>query len=91
MSREVLRKMSDAVGERRELEQIAAEALFELQRAVSLHGPMNSAHEGYAVLLEELDELWDEIKLKEPSKSRMRTEAIQVAAMALRFVRDMCA
>ena len=55
---------------------------------------MQSAHEGYAVLLEEVDELWDEVK-KNPSKyahrdKDMRKEAIQIAAMAIRFVLDVC-
>ena len=43
-----------------------------------------------SVLLEEVEELWDEIK-KSPKKRdpiKMRTEAIQVAAMALRFIHD---
>ena len=31
----------------------------ELIRARKNHGPMLSVHEGYAVLLEEVDELWD--------------------------------
>lgn len=51
---------------------------------------MNSAHEGYAVILEELDELWEEVKSQKQDKARMREEAIQVAAMAARFVEDLC-
>ncbi len=54
--------------------------------------PINSAHEGYAVLLEEVDELkehvWTNQKQRDPSA--MRKEAIQVAAMAVRFIRDVC-
>ena len=54
----------------------------------------NSAHEGYSVLAEEVDELWQEVK-KNPTKhpqrkDLMRKEAIQVAAMALRFLEDCC-
>jgi len=51
----------------------------------------NSAHEGYAVILEELDELWEAVKLNQNTPGReekMRTEAIQVGAMALRFLVD---
>ena len=66
----------------------------EFYRAADLHKPFNSAHEGYAILLEEVDELWDEVK-KNPHKSperlaNMRTEAIQVAAMAMQFLKDVC-
>lgn len=62
----------------------------EVLRAMNLHKPMNSQHEGYAVILEELDELWGEIKKKEPDKIKMREEAIHVAAMAVRFCIDVC-
>lgn len=65
-------------------------ASIELRRAMEKHGPMNSAHEGYAVILEELDELWDEIKLQKPDREKLRKEALQVAAMALRFIYDVC-
>jgi hypothetical protein len=58
----------------------------EYLRARSIHAPMHSGHEGYAVILEELEELKDIIFTKHPDKARMREEAIQVAAMALSFV-----
>ena len=48
-----------------------------------------SPHEMYAVLLEEVDELWDEVKGKRPDRNqRMIAEAIQVGAMAIRFILD---
>ena len=49
----------------------------------------NSTHEGFAVLKEEVDELWDEVKRKYPSKEHMREEAIQVAAMCVRFINEL--
>jgi len=58
----------------------------EMLRAIKKHGDFNSAHEGYAVILEEMDELWDEVKKKKPSPKRMRAEALQVGAMALKFM-----
>ena len=63
----------------------------ELQRARLLHRQFNSAHEGYAVILEELDELWEEVKKRRSFEDRtgMRKEALQVAAMALRFIYDL--
>lgn len=62
----------------------------ELGRALRKHEKVNSAHEGYAVILEELDELWDEVKVRANKRrtKKMRKEAIQVAAMAIRFVLD---
>ena len=64
----------------------------ECNRACERYPQFNSAHEGYAVILEEMDELWDEVK-KSPKKrdpKAMRLEAIQVAAMAIRFLIDLC-
>lgn len=70
--------------------QIFAEVRRELCRAIGEHPPFNSAHDHYAVIKEELDELWDEIKKKKTLRSpeRMKQEAIQVAAMAIRFIQD---
>lgn len=53
---------------------------------------MNSAHEAFAVMKEEVDELWDHVKTNQKKRdiAAMRAEAIQVAAMAVRFVRDIC-
>jgi len=62
----------------------------ELRRARSLHIDYHSGHEGYAVILEELDELWEEVRKRHQDKAAMRREAIQVAATALRFVVDVC-
>ena len=69
--------------------------IAEYQRASAIHGPFNSAHEGYAVILEELDELWETIKNRKhvPPDDYMHgltEEAIQVGAMALRILIDLC-
>lgn len=71
-------------------EAFLGEVFTEWQRACRKFAGFHSAHEGYAVLLEEVDELWDEIKKREADPARMRAEAMQVAAMALRFVMDCC-
>jgi len=75
-------------------DQIATEVMRELASAMATNAPMHNAHEGYAVILEEVDELWDEVKLnprKNPQRNTtMRKEAIQIAAMAVRFVLDVC-
>ena len=57
-------------------------AITEMQSAIAKHGWFNSRHEGYAALLEEMDELWDEIKADGPPQ-RIFAEAVQVGAMAL--------
>ena len=60
----------------------------EANRAASIYPKFNSAHEGYAVLLEEVDELWDEVKKKHHDPEKMEKEAMQVGAMAIRFIYD---
>ena len=69
---------------------IGEEIIQECVRASGRYPPFNSAHEGYAIILEELEELKTEIFKKQSSHDmkRMRKEAIQVGAMALRFVND---
>ena len=59
----------------------------ELIRATRRFGAFASTHEGWAVIKEELDELWDAIKAKADVNTLQR-EAIQVGAMALRFLVD---
>jgi len=65
--------------------------MHEFYKAREKFAPFNSAHEGYAVIKEELDELWDEIKKKSEQRSpaTMRGEAIQIGAMALAFIIDL--
>jgi hypothetical protein len=58
--------------------------LAEYRRARLKFAPMRGPHEGYAVILEELDEAWDEIKANNIPKARK--EMLQVAAMALAFL-----
>lgn len=43
----------------------------------------------YAVIAEELDELWDEVKADRGREFSGLEEAIQVSAMGLRYVLDM--
>ena len=61
----------------------------ELSKATEEFGSFGNYHEGYAVIKEEFDELWDEIK-GEQRKPQLELEAKQVAAMAIRFLVDCC-
>jgi hypothetical protein len=74
------------------LREAVDEVLSELGRAESKFKPFNSAHEGYAVLAEEVDELWEAVRMKDGTDRdrEMHSEVIQVAAMAFRFLRDVC-
>ena len=72
------------------LDRTIEDVVAELHRAQKRFPPFHSAHEGYAVILEEEQELWDEIRLKSGTPEGRRTEAVQLAAMALRFLLDVC-
>lgn len=63
----------------------------ELERAAAWPA-MNSAHEGLGVLLEEVDELRAHVYTNQRRRDlpAMYKEAIQVAAMGLRFATDVC-
>lgn len=63
----------------------------ECVRASDKHPPMNSLHEGYAVMLEEMDELWEQVKLRASERDRenIRIELMQIAAMATRTAVDL--
>jgi hypothetical protein len=62
-------------------------------KAASVWPAMNSAHEGFAVIQEEFNkELWEHVCMKQKKRdlAAMRKEAIQVAAMAIRFAIEVC-
>lgn len=62
----------------------------ELERATKQFGTFHTPHEGFAVLQEEVDELWDEVKAGTSKGHRGISEAVQAAAMAIRFLIDLC-
>jgi len=58
----------------------------ELDRAYAKHGRGQwGRHEFYAILKEEVDEMWDAIKADDPIED-VRNEAIQIAAMVFRYL-----
>ena len=61
----------------------------ELNDAYSKFAPFNSPHEGYAIIKEEFDELWEAVRCKGFSKKDRHNEAKQTAAMAIRFMVDL--
>lgn len=74
------------------MENTTVAVMNELKRAEESFPGFNSAHEGYAVIKEELDELWHEIKNNktEAAYERMEKEAIQLTAMGFRFLLFLC-
>ena len=59
--------------------QVCARIVIECKRAREKHGHFHSTHEAFGVILEELDEWWDSVKVDQPDDA----ELISVAAMAV--------
>lgn len=70
------------------IERVFSMLYTEFQSSEQKWGKFRSEHEGYALILEELDELWDEIKTRGNYEAKTM-EAIHVAAMALHFIVDL--
>ncbi len=51
---------------------------------------MNSTHEGYGIILEELNELWDDIKDNKGKSPHAANEVKQIAAMCLAYYLEVC-
>lgn len=83
---------SDKLALLRLLRAAVDDAVDEAFTAASKWPPMNSAHEAFAVLHEEFDELKAHVWTNQKKRDlvAMRAEATQVAAMALRFIVDIC-
>ncbi len=65
--------------------QAVALIVAELERArAKFPAGFHSGHEGYAVILEEIEELWDAVKADD--LDAQSAEAVQIGAMALRYL-----
>lgn len=65
-----------------------ASVLDELKKARAKHKAMTSPHEGISVIHEEFEELWDHVKADTGKTPEARHEAVQLAAMAIRYIED---
>ena len=70
------------------IDAVITDFCVEINNGVQKYGDYRSFHEAYAVILEEVDELWDELKKKDRDKARIYEEAIQVAATAYRLAEE---
>jgi len=66
--------------------EIIQDVMDEIESAEKKHPPFRSSHEGYAIIKEELDELWDEVRRKDQYYPRHYTEAKHIACTAIRYM-----
>ena len=71
------------------LDRVLAQVRAEVLRAAEKHAPMPTAHHGYAVIQEEVDELWTEVKADNGQSPEAFKEARQIAAMGIRYILDL--
>jgi len=78
--------MNNPLSDNMDLDFVLEIVKHEVVKAQKKFPTFHSAHEGYAILKEEVDEMWTEVK----KNNRFQTlnECIQVAAMAVRFLVD---
>jgi hypothetical protein len=72
------------------MQEIFRQVEDEFNRSNELYPQFHSTHEGYAVIKEEVDELWDYIKQSKsvlPNNS-MISETIQIMAMCVKFIKS---
>jgi hypothetical protein len=65
--------------------------IAEYNRSIVKNAPFNSTYEGWALIKQKVDGLWEEIKKDNPDNSRevIMKEAAQIGAMAMRFMVDL--
>lgn len=72
-----------------EIDAVLEEVRVSLQKGMIKHASMHSPHEGHSVIEEEYEELWDHVKADTGRSPEARKEALQLAAMAVRYIVDL--
>lgn len=67
------------------MEDVAKDVKSEAALAWANHGGCNSQHEAYAVLLEEVEEYWEDVRKRSKLRNKgvIRDELKQIAAVAM--------
>lgn len=62
----------------------------EIGKARGKHGKQSSVHEGYAILLEEVDEFWEHVRAKSEKRNykELLGELVQIASCAQKTAED---
>lgn len=62
----------------------------EITKARKKHGKQNSIHEGFAILLEEVDEFWEHVRAKSHQRNyaELLKELVQIGSCAQKTAED---
>jgi len=82
--------VGDGIVDDLRLDDILAGVALAVRKAIFRHAPMHGPHEGSSVIREEFEELWEHVKADTGRTSEARKEAEHIAAMAIRYVYDLC-
>lgn len=69
---------------------IITEVMLKLEAAREDYDAAGSFHEGFSVLNAQVCALWDMVRCANAPTALIRAQAIDVAAMAFRFLADVC-
>jgi hypothetical protein len=72
------------------IDMVLEEIKVELVKSMTKHAAMHSPHEGSSVIREEFEELWEHVMADTGRTREARKEALQVAAMGVRYALDLC-
>lgn len=88
---QILDEMERKLEARNSLPNILTDVAEEVERSEKHGSKFASLHEAYAVMAEEMDEVWDITKMKKRDRgmNKLRDELIQVAAMAVKAVQSL--
>lgn len=73
------------------LQKILQQVEAEFRRKTAKNDALHSCHEGWALIYEEVDELWEEVRKKKKlhDPTLMENECKQIATLAVRFMHDL--
>lgn len=72
------------------IDAVLEETKIVLVKSMTKHASMHSPHEGSSVIREEFEELWEHVMADTGRTPAARKEALQVAAMGVRYALDLC-
>jgi glycyl-tRNA synthetase beta subunit len=86
--RDLVSGINTAIDAQVALTRIAAEVLDAAVPVQARWGDYHSAHEAYGVMMEEVEEFWEIVKVRQENRdlAKMRAELVDIAVCAMRTI-----